>query len=222
MFNHRGDKRTKSNTLQIINIHSGQNISDVTLILPNIVLDISVAGWNYTIYLRRETETGFTTNLKPVSTNGARPYFISDGVFETWIFWCCSSLTLSLYRRMYISSKFFQFPVKLSQFLSAAFLFDVFTFNLLTSNWTAIYAKTDSEQRLCPRWACKCNGQTARGRQNDRRTGRLKKLHISICLMVNWYSFVKSQSNFIISAERRTYWTLPVNWSVQFCVTDTI
>jgi len=29
-------------------------------------------------------------------------------------------------------------------------------------------------------------------------TGWLKKLHVSICLMLNWYSFVKSQPNFII------------------------
>jgi len=28
--------------------------------------------------------------------------------------------------------------------------------------------------------------------------GGPKKLHISICLMLNWYSFVKSQPNFII------------------------
>jgi len=29
-------------------------------------------------------------------------------------------------------------------------------------------------------------------------TGWPRKLHISICLMLNWYSFVKSQTNFII------------------------
>jgi len=34
-----------------------------------------------------------------------------------------------------------------------------------------------------------------------KRTGWPKKLHISICLMLNWYSFVKSQPNFIFLAD---------------------
>jgi len=50
-----------------------------------------------------------------------------------------------------------------------------------------------------------------------------KNLHIFVCLLLNWYSFVKSQPNFIFFlAESRTYSTLLVNWSVQFCVIDTI
>jgi len=54
--------------------------------------------------------------------------------------------------------------------------------------------------------------------------GGPKKLHISSCLMLNWYSFVKSQPNFIIFGWdwEKTCWTLLVNWSVQFCVIDTV
>jgi len=60
------------------------------------------------------------------------------------------------------------------------------------------YLHTQTPRRQMSRWHCSTARQPPVKIGESWYTGWPKKLHISTCLMLNWYSFVKYQPNFII------------------------
>jgi len=67
-------------------------------------------------------------------------------------------------------------------------------YDLHSGHSTSLWANENSA--ITAKWSIYCVSLTSQKCMNF--TGWPQKLHISICLMLNWYSFMKSQPNFII------------------------